>query len=112
MKKLALLTIGLLLLGFSISAQISRGGKPFSFSYPLHDNLDAGKLVMPLIDVAALQSRARQVFEKGEMLPAGQIFPVSLSPENRGVWTVLPIKDRVSRLTVKVPDARATSLYY
>ncbi|MBL0201645.1 MAG: pre-peptidase C-terminal domain-containing protein [Chitinophagaceae bacterium] len=112
MKKLAFFTIGLLLLGLGASAQISRGGKPFSFSYPLHDNLDAGKQVMPLIDVAALQSRARQVFEKGEMLPAGQIFPVSLSPENSGVWTVLPNKDRVWRLAVQVPDAPATSLYY
>ncbi len=112
MKKLALFTIGLLVFGFSASAQISRGGKPFSFSYPLNDNLDAGKQVMPLIDVAALQSRARQVYEKGEMLPAGQIFPVSLSLENSGVWSVLPNKDRVWRLAVHVPDAPATSLYY
>lgn len=112
MKKSALFTIGLLMLAFSSHAQISRGGKPFSFSYPLADNLDAARQVMPLIDVAALQSRARQVFEKGEMLPAGQIFPVSLSPENSGVWTVLPNKDRVWRLPVHVPDAPATSLYY
>jgi len=112
MKKLALFTIGLLVLGFSASSQISRGGKPFSFSYPLNDNFDAGKQVMPRIDVAALQSQARTVYAKGEMLPAGQIFPVFFSPENSGVWTVLPNKDRVWRLYLQVPDAPATSLYY
>jgi Bacterial pre-peptidase C-terminal domain len=112
MKKLALFTIGLLVLGFSASSQISRGGKPFSFSYPLNDNFDAGKQVMPRIDVAALQNQARIVYAKGEMLPAGQIFPVSFSPENSGVWTVLPNKDRVWRLYLQVPDAPATSLYY
>jgi len=112
MKKLALFTIGLLVLGFSASSQISRGGKPFSFSYPLNDNFDAGKQVMPRIDVAALQNQARQIYVKGEMLPAGQIFPVSFSPENSGVWTILPNKDRVWRLYLQVPDAPATSLYY
>jgi hypothetical protein len=112
MKKLALFPIGLLVFVFASQAQISRGGKPFSFNYPLSDNINAAKQVMPLINVPALQSRAKQVFEKGEMLPAGQIFPVSLSPENSGVWTILPNKDRVWRLSVHVPDAPATSLYY
>jgi len=112
MKKLTFLMIGLLLLSFAASAQISRGGKPFSFQYPLNDNIDAAKQVMPLIDVSALRNRAREIYAKGEMLPAGQIFPVSLSPENSGVWTVLPNKDRVWRLSVHVPDAPATSLYY
>lgn len=104
--------IGLLLLGFAANAQVSRGGKPFSFNYPLNDNIDAARQVMPLIDVPALQNRAREIYAKGEMLPAGQIFPVSLSPENSGIWTVLPNKDRVWRLSVHVPDAPATSLYY
>src|ERR1700754_4870865 len=112
MKKLALFTIGLLMLGFTTSAQISRGGKPFSFSYPLNDNMDAGKKVMPRIDVSALQAQARVVYSNGEMLTAGQIFPVSFSPENSGIWTVLPNKDRVWRLFLEVPDAPATSLYY
>lgn len=101
-----------MVLGFYAHAQISRGGKPFSFSYTLPDNLSAGKVVMPRIDVAALQSQARLLYNKGEMLPAGQIFPVSLSPENSGSWTVLPNKDRVWRLQLEVPDAPATSLYY
>ncbi len=62
MKKLALLTIGLLLLGFSISAQISRGGKPFSFSYPLHDNLGYAKPAMkPSNDIRG-QSRTAFMF--------------------------------------------------
>ena len=53
MKKLAFFTIGLLLLGRGASGQISRGGKPVSCSYALNDSLDAGKLVMPLVDVDA-----------------------------------------------------------
>lgn len=112
MKKMALFTIGLLMLGLTTNAQISRGGKPFSFSYPLNDNIDAGKKVMPRIDVSRLQAEARVVYAKGEMLPAGQIFPVSFSPENSGTWTVLPNNDRVWRLHIEVPDAPATSLYY
>ena len=112
MKKFIFCTMGLLLLGFVTHAQISRGGKPFSFSYALPDNLNASKVVMPRIDVAALQNQARLVYNKGEMLPAGQIFPVSLSPENSGSWIVLPNKDRVWRLQLEVPDAPATSLYY
>lgn len=112
MKKLTSLLAGLLLLTIATTAQVSRGGKPFSFSYPLNDNVDAARQVLPLIDVASLRNRAAEVYAKGEMLPAGQIFPVSLTPENSGVWTVLPNNDRVWRLSVHVPDAPATSLYY
>ncbi len=112
MKKLSFLSIFFLLLAFSAGAQLSRGGKPFSFNYPLNDNMEAAKQVMPLIDVQGLQKRAKEVYEKGEMLPAGKIFPVNLSAENSGVWTTLPNKDRVWRLHIQVPDAPATSLYY
>lgn len=112
MKKINLLTIALLLMSFIVQAQESRGGKPFSFLYPLNDNVDAAKKTMPLLDVAALRKAGHAAMHKGEMMPAGQILPANYTLENSGVWTVLPNKDRVWRLALSVPDAPATSLYY
>jgi hypothetical protein len=112
MKKINLFLCSLLLLAITATAQESRGGKPFSFGYPLNDNAEAARQTMPLLDVAALRKAAHAAAHKGEMLPAGQILPVNFSLENSGVWTVLPNKDRVWRLFIHVPDAPATSLYY
>ncbi|MBL7726835.1 MAG: hypothetical protein JNM68_04070, partial [Dinghuibacter sp.] len=96
----------------AVQAQQSLGGKPYSFSNPLNDNLATARTVLPRIDVATMRQAANLKDMKGEMLPAGQVFPVRLSPENSGVWTTLPSGDRVWRLQLHVPDAPATSLYY
>ncbi len=112
MKKISLLTMGLLMLTFAIQAQVSRGGKPYSFSHQLNDNVEAARKVLPLLDVQGLQKASLSAIQKGEMMPAGQILPVNYSMENSGVWTTLPNKDRVWRLHLVVPDAPATSLYY
>ncbi len=112
MKKLFSFTCAMLLLSLSMQAQLSRGGKPFSFTHPLGDNLEAAKQVLPLLDVQALQKASAGAIQKGEMMPAGQILPVNYTLDNSGVWTTLPNKDRIWRLHLQVPDAPATSLYY
>lgn len=112
MRRSIFLAGSILLLAFSVSAQVSGGGKPFSFTTPLADDFAKAKVVMPALDVPAMQRQAREVYAKGQMLPAGKIFQVSYSPENSGVWTVLPNGDRVWRLLAEVPGAPATSLYF
>lgn len=112
MKRSALFFISLFVLAIGARAQVSGGGKPFSFSNPLSDNLSAATVVMPSIDVPSLQREARDVYAKGKMLPAGKIFPVSLTMENSGSITRLPNNDKVWRLQIRVPDAPATSLYF
>lgn len=109
-----LLWLPVLLLAFITTgrAQQSLGGKPYSFDHPLKDNIENARQMLPRIDVATLKGNAHLAELKGEMLPAGQIFPVNLTTENSGVWTTLPNKDRVWRLQLHVPDAPATSLYY
>lgn len=111
-KKILLLPVLLMVLITSVQAQQSLGGKPYSFEHPLNDNLENARQVLPRIDVAMLKGIASQAEVKGEMLPAGQVLPVNLTPANSGVWTTLPNKDRVWRLQLHVPDAPATSLYY
>jgi len=112
MKKINSLLLILTLLAFSTQAQESRGGKPYSFLYPLNDHAEAAKKTMPQLDVAALRKAAIAAVDKGEMMPAGKILSTDFSLENSGVWTILPNKDRVWRLFLTVPDAPATSLYY
>ncbi len=112
MRKLTLLAGGLLLLAFTAFAQVSGGGQPFSFTNNLSDNFRTAKVVMPSIDVPAMQRQAREIYAKGQMLPAGQIFPVSLTTANSGAWSTLPNGDRVWRLSIEVPGAPATSLYF
>lgn len=111
-KKLLWLPVLLLALFTTGRAQQSLGGKPYSFDHPLNDNLENARQTMPRIDVATLKGNAHLAEIKGEMLPAGQVFTVNLTPQNSGVWTTLPNKDRVWRLQLHVPDAPATSLYY
>jgi hypothetical protein len=112
MRKFLFFALFLLCAYPALQAQQSLGGKPYSFDNPLNDNLDVVRQILPKLDVAMLRQNARLAEIKGEMLPAGQIFPVQLSPENSGVWTTLPNKDRVWRLQLHVPEAPATSLYY
>lgn len=112
MKKLSLLSCLLWLLVLSTTAQVSGGGQPYSFNNTLADNFTNTKVVLPILDVPTLQRQAREIFAKGEMLPAGKIFPVSYSLKNSGSWYTLPNNDRVWRLLVEVPDAPATSLYF
>ncbi|HEV7782822.1 MAG TPA: pre-peptidase C-terminal domain-containing protein [Chitinophagaceae bacterium] len=112
MKNSILLAGCFLLLAFSANAQVSGGGTPYSFTNPLSEQFKNTKVVMPAIDVPAMQRQAREIYAKGQMLPAGKIFPVSLTPENSGAWTILPNGDRVWRLFIEVPGAPATSLYF
>jgi Bacterial pre-peptidase C-terminal domain/Secretion system C-terminal sorting domain len=113
MKKLSTFFILLLLAGtFTATAQVGRGGKPYSFTNPLNDQLDARSQMLPRLDVALLRSNARSAYNKGEILQAGQILPTHFTLANSGQWTTLPNGDRIWRLKIEVPDAPATSLYY
>lgn len=112
LKKACLLLFTSLCLFAVVAAQESRGGKPYSFDNALDDQLENARQDFPLLDVVTLKREASAAAAKGEMLPAGKIFSTQLSPNNSGVWTVLPNKDRVWRLLLHIPDAPATSLYY
>ena len=112
MKRIILKLMLFLFIAHTTNAQQSLGGRPYSFDNALNDNIDAAKLVMPRLNVSDLKQKAQQEYNKGKMLPAGQILQANYSLTNSGVWTILPNKDRIWRLKIKVPDAPATSLYY
>jgi Bacterial pre-peptidase C-terminal domain/Secretion system C-terminal sorting domain len=111
MKKIKLLLV-LLTITCYVNAQVSRGGKPYSFTHAINDNMEARSVGMPRLDVAVMRANASAAYRKGEILQAGQILPAHLSMTNSGVWTDLPNGDRIWRLKIDVPDAPATSLYY
>jgi hypothetical protein len=112
MQKINMLLFFTVLFTLAGKAQESRGGKPFSFLYPLADNAESVRKTMPRLDVPALRKAAHEAVQKGQMMPAGKILATDFSLDNSGKWTVLPNKDRVWRLFLSVPDAPATSLYY
>ena len=95
---------------FSLSAQISTGGKP----YGLRVGLDLQEV--PTIHAAAFDASAvaadDSVREAGGKIPAyGRLLPVNAGLD-AGQWTELPNGDRVWRLRVISDGALATELYF
>lgn len=96
---------------FSLSAQISTGGKP----YGLRTGLDLKEV--PTIHAGpfdalavAAEDAAR---EAAGLIPAySRLLPVNAGPGDAGLWTDLPNGDRIWRLRVISDGALATELYF
>ncbi len=100
-----------LLLSNTGIAQLSMGGSPISFSQKLK-NADVDIKVMPNIDLTAVQ-KEDQVNDTRQM-PYRIAVPtaVSFSLENSGTWEDLDNGDRIWRLNISSPRAKAISLLY
>jgi len=110
MRKPLFLLLWLLFACHISNAQVSRGGRPYSYSAAL-----AGKITtqtIPSLSLAKLRQEDEQREKQGLPLRVGIIFPTDYSPNNTGTWSTLSNGDRVWRLKIDVQGALATSLYY
>lgn len=95
-----------------LMAQISQGGRPYSFSSTVADTI--ATRTMAALDVAALM--ADDELEAAQDLPVpprfGYAFKVSLGLDSAGTWTELLNGDRVWRLSIAAPGAYSINLLY
>ena len=96
---------------FSLSAQISTGGKP----YGLRAGLDLQEV--PSIHATAFDANAVAADDAvreaaGKMPSYARVLPVNADLGSVGLWTDLPNGDRVWRLRVISDGALATELYF
>ncbi len=112
-KKLILLFFPILLLGilFQSEAQISVGGRPYSFQdYRISD--DILFMQMPVLDNQILLNEENENVEKSEGFVFGKEFDVDFNLFNSGVWTPLSNGDRIWRLGISSPDAYSINLIF
>ncbi|SDF76945.1 pre-peptidase C-terminal domain-containing protein [Chitinophaga filiformis] len=110
MRKPLFLLLWLLFACHLSNAQVSRGGKPYSYSANLAEQIITQTI--PSLSQANLRKEDEQREKQGLPLRVGIIFPTDYSLNNTGTWSTLPNGDRVWRLKIDVQGALATSLYY
>ncbi|PSL34940.1 pre-peptidase C-terminal domain-containing protein [Chitinophaga ginsengisoli] len=110
MRKPLFLLLWLLLACHISNAQVSRGGKPYSYSANLAAQITTQTI--PSVSQANLRKEDEQREKQGLPLRVGIIFPTDYSLNNTGAWTTLSNGDRIWRLKIDVQGALATSLYY
>jgi len=98
-------------LSTSLYAQISIGGKPYSFTH----GLSANKLVavtMPGIDLQKLQQEDEADKLTGQPPRFGHAIEANLNLNNSGKWQTLPDGGRLWRLSIQAPGAKSINLLY
>ncbi|WP_160711638.1 pre-peptidase C-terminal domain-containing protein [Chitinophaga solisilvae] len=110
MQKTLFTLLGILFLSLSLKAQISNGGRPYSFAAALPEEVDTKKV--GALPIAKLREEDEANLKQGLPLRIGMIVPASYSLSNSGTWTTLRNGDRIWRLNIQVDGALATSLYY
>ncbi len=116
MKKITpviILIVSLLLAGaLNLSAQISQGGTPPSFSYNIPNGFEWQQLQSP--DMVSINNE--DLIEDATRGPGPRRMGVSIyvnkGIKEAGTWTVLPNGDKVWRLGLEVPNALALGVYY
>lgn len=101
----------MLTLNTAINAQISQGGVPLSYiNKDLPSTMDL--IEIPAPDMQTIANEDALELSKGGKYRIAVIHEISISPDNFGVWDILPSGDRIWRLTIEAPGAKATSLYF
>jgi lysyl endopeptidase len=103
------LTASVLLILISLStinAQESQGGTPPSFI--LNNLPDAGRVVVPKPDLAAIEEEDNQK----DFYAIARLLPVNLNTHNSGKWHTLSDGSKIWRLQITLPDAKATAVFY
>jgi len=93
----------------SIYAQISEGGKPYSFNHSVLSVIEVK--TMPKVDVEALL-REDENSSKNEPYRFGYSFDVSYNLKNSGTWQDLPDGSKIWRLGIVSPGAFSINLIY
>jgi len=98
-------------LSTSLYAQISIGGKPYSFT---NDGLGKSltTVQMPGINLAKLQVEDAEDEITGAPPRFGDPIEVNLNMENSGTWENLPNGGRLWRLSIEAPGAKSINLLY
>ncbi|WP_143305117.1 pre-peptidase C-terminal domain-containing protein [Chitinophaga vietnamensis] len=110
MKRALFILLALLLTAPALHAQVSKGGRPYSYSATLARDIHVKTIAA--VPAQKLQLEDEQNLKQGLPLRIGIIVPVSYSLDNSGTWTNLPDGGRLWRLQIDVQGAVATSLYY
>lgn len=94
-----------------ITAQISQGGSPTSFSMPtLTKNIDNQIVAAPDMEPVLMEDMENT--EKGKAFRAGILLPVHFNPSNSGTWETLPNGDLLWRLQITLDGTLGMALYY
>lgn len=97
----------------TLKAQISQGGQPYSFTHQLESTdaaLPAQMITSP--NVANLKSEDTRNDKSGNPLRYAVLQKTNLTLENTGQWTTLDNGDRIWRLKISSPNAKAINLLY
>ncbi len=95
-----------------VAAQVSQGGRPYSFTSSIADSMATS--TMGAVDVATLLAEDELEAALDTPVPPrfGYAIEVSLGLESAGTWTELPNGDRVWRLRIAAPGAYSINLLY
>ncbi len=114
MKRLTLAFFALFFVSiFSLHAQISQGGQPYSFTH----RLAVTEAALPIQSIAApnmtqLKSEDTRNDKSGNPLRYAVLQKTDISLENAGQWTTLDNGDRIWRLKISATEAKAINLLY
>ncbi|HRD82632.1 MAG TPA: DVUA0089 family protein, partial [Saprospiraceae bacterium] len=92
-------------------AQISTGGKPYSFARRTHTEAPP-PVLMPGINLGKLQAEDLLDEQAGLAPRFGDLIEVSLNTNNSGVWETLPDGGRLWRLSIMAAGAKSINLLY
>ncbi len=98
-------------LSFHTRAQISQGGKPFSFGKFFKQQSIIPIATMPVVNLDSLRNED-EINDKIETKPFrfGYNYYSNLSLYNSGLWTKLENGDRIWQLAIRCPDALTINL--
>lgn len=116
-KSMFVLTLLLLLIGSGsgLNAQISHGGKPWTFNtakggHSSFINVEYDEIVLKSPDVEPLIAEDLANASKDLPLRVGVSLDADITMQNAGTWTDLPMGARLWTLKVRVPGAKALTL--
>ncbi|MFN3917877.1 MAG: PKD domain-containing protein [Flavobacteriales bacterium] len=96
---------------FSTSAQLNKGGKPFSFVNQVPaSSIDTAAFTPPNLIQASYTDTEND--SKGRPYRVGINLPTQLNTQNSGIWQTLYDGSKIWRLSIKSEDALALGLYY
>ena len=96
-----------------VFSQISEGGSPPSFNYPLSQRSGSQAISVPIdFYIEDLREIDQWQAAQGVPMPVAKLVPVDYTMENSGDYTLLPSGEKIWRLHVIAKDANAIMLYY
>ena len=107
---LPIMLLALLILPSTLSAQLSVGGEPRSFSHQVKSSIQTA--TMGYVDELALRAEDEDDKANGIPLRFGYPFEVSYTLENSGTWETLPDGGKLWRFEISCPGAYSINLVY